>query len=269
MKRLLISLLSITSLSLSAAEPIFNGKDLTGWKVQCLQRDMEKTYWSVQDNAITVDTKGDKNHDYVWLTYDEEIADFELTLKIRSIRKTIGNSGIQIRSRYTELPADSEKSHYLNGPQIDIHPPTPYRVGLVYDETIGVQRWIYPNLKNWGIQESDANKHSWIWQSLNDDGSYSTLVSDEKTQPLSPLSDAEVKNGWNLLKIRAQGDVIQTWVNGHLVTYFEGTTDLNTPFHKKYNVGSTGKISLQLHSGDDLGLQFKDITLDKLQTNAK
>lgn len=110
MKYLALLLFTITSQAQEAAQTIFNGKDLTGWKVECLEPDKDKKYWSVKDQAITVDTKGDKKHNYVWLTYHKELADFQLTVKVRSIRKTSGNSGIQIRSRYTKLAADS-KAH--------------------------------------------------------------------------------------------------------------------------------------------------------------
>ena len=268
MKYLLFLLFTITANADEAAKSIFNGKDLTGWKVECLKPDNKKSYWSAKDGAITLDTKGDTKHDYVWLTYEKELSAFELTLKVRSIRKTAGNSGVQIRSRYTDLGPDSKKSHYLNGPQIDIHPPTPYRVGLIYDETMGIQRWIYPSMKNWAIQPTDA-PHIWSWQSLNDDGSYSTITNADKPTAAHPLAAEDIKQGWNSLKIRAQGNQIQTWLNGHLVTDFDGKTDLNTVFHKKYKVGQSGRISLQLHAGDDLALQFKDIMLENLAIQTK
>ncbi|MGJ8655722.1 MAG: 3-keto-disaccharide hydrolase [Akkermansiaceae bacterium] len=84
------------------ATPIFNGKDLAGWSVKSKEAEKAKAegYWSVVDGAIQVETKGDTDHDYVWLSYDQELGDFELTLKTRTIRFTKGNSGIQVRSRY-------------------------------------------------------------------------------------------------------------------------------------------------------------------------
>lgn len=98
----LSALLALTSI-LHAADPIplFNGKDLTGWKIEALPAESEKakSYWTVKNGAINLDTKGDKNHNYVWLISEQEYSDFDLTLQVRQPRITKGNSGIQIRSR--------------------------------------------------------------------------------------------------------------------------------------------------------------------------
>ncbi len=246
----------------SSATKIFNGKDLTGWSVKCQDAEKEKaaSYWSVVDGAIQLDTKGDRKHDYVWLRYDEELADFELTLKVRTTRHTKGNSGIQIRSRYYT----DKKGNWLNGPQIDIHPPDPFRIGLIYDETTGVNRWIQPSKKNWNIAWTDAD-HQWLWRILNEKGEYLTQSNIKKQIITKGLTKQERDQGWNTIKIRAVGHKIQTWINGLPVSDYDGTKDLTTEAHQHFKVGTTGKVFLQLHSGDDLAMQFKDINLLKIQ----
>ena len=260
-------LLSISTLAADEKPkpvPIFNGNDLTGWSVKSQEAEKAKAegYWTIVDGVIQVDTKGDKKHGYVWLCYDQDLADFELTLKVRSPRFTKGNSGIQIRSRY--LPKqDGKNGYWLSGPQIDIHPLDPFRIGLIYDETAGVNRWIHPSKKSWNISWIDSD-HKWLWRSPNENGEYLT-TSNIKAEIISAdLTKQETDLGWNTIKIRAVGHKIQTWVNGLPVADYDGAKDLTTAMHQKLNVGTTGKIFLQLHARDDLAMQFKDIHLLKL-----
>jgi len=85
---IIISLLFVT---MAAAEEkaikdkwvsIFNGKDLKGWKVNCLKKDKEKEFWKVADGTIECDSIGRKNHDYVWLTTEKGIRRFRTEIKI-------------------------------------------------------------------------------------------------------------------------------------------------------------------------------------------
>ena len=239
MKIIAFFLLLTSLLQAESTIPIqlINGKDLTGWRIQCLLEDTQKakTYWTSDGNTITVDTKGDKNHNYVWLITEKEYNNFDLTLKIRQPRRTTGNSGIQIRSRYSPHPKG--KGMWMHGPQIDIHPPKPFRTGLIYDETFETQHWIHPIKPSWTIKPGDTN-HKVDWK----------------------------PNEWNTLRIRANGTKIQTWLNGNLIADYNGEGTLNDKYHKKHNVGLTGHIALQLHKGHDLSLQFKDILLTPIST---
>jgi len=98
---------------------LFNGRDLTGWHIAAKPADRDKPFWTVEDGAIVCDSLGRPDHDYVWLITDDEFSDFELQLKVRTFKQSPGNSGVQIRSRYDHDHA------WLDGPQIDIHPPDP------------------------------------------------------------------------------------------------------------------------------------------------
>ena len=212
--------------------PLFNGKNLTGWSVACLDKDKDKNYWSVKNGSIVLDTKGDKNHDYMWLISDEEFVNFELTLSFKTLRKTTGNTGIQIRSRYKDHP---KKIKWMHGPQIDIHPATPFRTGLIYDETFENQRWISPSLPSSKISLQNI-RHKPTWH-----------------------------NDWNTLVIRAESTTIKTWLNGSLVTDYNGQGTLDDAVHKKHQVGMHGHIALQLHSKSDIAIAFKNISIKRLQ----
>jgi len=211
--------------------PLFNGKDLDGWVVKCKPADKDKAFWTVKDGAIACDSMDKGKHNYVWLMTEGEYGDFELKLKVRGhASKSKGNSGVQVRSRY------DAKAGWLDGPQVDIHPPAPWRTGLIYDETRETRRWIFPSLKNWSIKREQGPKEC-RWQA----------------------------DGWNNLIIRCKGTKILTRLNGLTVTDFDGKGVLDDEAHRKHNVGLKGEVALQLHSGDKLLIEFKDILIRPLK----
>jgi len=79
---------------------------------------------------------GDKEHGYVLLLTEKKYGDFELRLKFKVSREHKGNTSIQVRSRYDDkaVVLGNEKG-WLNGPQANIDPNSPWRNGLIYDET--------------------------------------------------------------------------------------------------------------------------------------
>lgn len=218
-------------------ELLFNGETLDGWTVKCIPADRDKEYWKVREGFIECNSLGSPEHNYVWLTSDREFSDFHLKLKYQIFRESGGNSGVQFRSSYD----DSENANYggwLNGPQVDIHAPDPFRNGLIYDETEGVRRWIHPSLPDWRITKEQA--------------------------PESALQTGLVyyeddPDAWNSMEIICQGMLVETWVNGNRVTVFNGEGILNDKFHQIQESGETGCIAFQLHMNDELKIRFKDI----------
>jgi hypothetical protein len=220
-------------------ESLFNDEDLEGWTVKCLPADQGKEYWTVTDGYIQCNSMGDKGHNYVWLISDREFADFHLRLKFQVFSESGGNSGVQFRSRYD----DSDSATYggwLNGPQVDIHGPDPYRTGLIYDETDGVRRWIYPSLPDWNITPEQAPRSALE----------TSLVYFED----SP-------EAWNDMEIICRGMMVETRVNGNSVTEFNGEGILNDEVHKLRKSGQIGSIAFQLHMNDELKIRFKDILI--------
>ncbi len=59
-------------------QSLFDGKTLTGWHVAAKPEDRGKVFWQVRDGAMTADSLGRPEHDYVWLVSDGEFGDFEL-----------------------------------------------------------------------------------------------------------------------------------------------------------------------------------------------
>jgi len=217
-------------------EPLFNGKDLAGWHVACLSQDAKKTFWTVEDGAILCNSIGKGNHNYVWLMTDQEFADFEIRLKFQAYSDSPGNSGLQFRSRYDMTNGGG----WLNGPQVDIHPPKSqsWRTGLIYDETKGEQRWVFPSLKDSGMPgEYEPKEHVMKY----------------------------AEDGWNEMTLICKGMQVKTIVNGILRADWDATGVLDNETHFKHNVGQKGHFALQLHSGDELRIKFKDIEIKEIK----
>jgi hypothetical protein len=89
--------------------PLFNGKDLRGWKKNGAEK------WVVEDGAILGESTAGK---YGYLTTDKTYSDFMLRLRFKC--ETDGNSGVFLRSRITgESPATGPD---IEGMQVEIDP---------------------------------------------------------------------------------------------------------------------------------------------------
>ena len=235
--RLVFVLAAITATRHAAAQPVwrslFNGKDLAGWTVKCKTADRDRVFWKVEDGCIVADSMDAGKHDYVWLVSDQEYSDFVLRLKFRAFRDNPGNSGVQLRSRYDDAAG------WLDGPQMDIHPPGPWRTGMIWDETRGVQRWLFPAVP----------KGQWVNESM--------------ALPGLKFRFSNEGDGWNDLEISARGTKVKARLNGVVITDYDGTGVLDDATHQARNVGLRGHIALQIHTGDKLRIQFKDIRLQE------
>ncbi len=215
---------------------LFNGKNLDGWQVKCQPADKDKVgYWKAVDGTITAETPPGSKHHYIWLLTEKEYGDFELRLKVQTYSGTTGNSGIQLRSHY------DDEAGWLDGPQVDINPPGPWRNGFIYDETRGVQVWLWPDV---GRPANAKPKHApkgWKWRDSN--------------------------NGdvWNDVRVVCRGTSIKTTVNGVVVADYDGSGRLDDQTHRDRNVGMKGHIGLQIHPGKQLLIRFKDIKVRELK----
>jgi len=229
----------IYSCNLPKWESLFNGEDLEGWSVKCIPADEGKIYWSVKEGCIECNSLGDKDHNYVWLATDKQYGDFHLKLKFQLFRESGGNSGVQFRSSYDNSDG-ATYGGWLNGPQVDIHGPDPFRTGLIYDETDGVRHWIHPSLPDWQIAPEQAPESA-----------LHTVLFFFEDDPLA----------WNSMEIICNGMMVKTWVNGNLVTEYDGDGVLNDNVHQNKNSGLAGCLAFQLHMNDELKIRFKDIVI--------
>ncbi len=159
-------------------KPIFNGKDLTGWKG-------DPRLWSVVDGVLTGESNdSDKlvkpNTFLIW--QGGEPGDFELRFKGKAAGN---NSGVQYRSK----PVNGVEFG-LAGYQMDMHPNQPY-LAMLYEE------------RGRGI--------------VGERGTKVERTADGKSSITGKLERPEVKlEEWNDYRIVVKGNVLQHYVNGQL-----------------------------------------------------
>lgn len=236
------------ALAADGAQSLFNGKDLSGWKGN-------PDFWSVRDGAITGQSTAtkvvDANTFLVW--QGGEPANFELRLKFRLTAQNAkgwGNSGVQYRSRVI----DAEK-FVVGGYQADIDAPFRY-TGMLYEER-GRGILMNPGQKvRVGPAEATAAAPADSKKGKGKAGPrpkidvLGTPTTAEQIQAALKMGD------WNELRIVANGNQLQHFVNGVLTA---DVTDADPAVAPK-----SGVIALQMHKGDPMTVQFKDIQLKKL-----
>lgn len=242
-KEIVEALIAGTTPKVFVPEPgfkkLFNGHDLTGWAGR-------PEHWSVVDGAITGRTtkeipargnnfliakKGGKN-----LIVD----DFELRLSYRiTANNTSGfaNSGIQYRSQ--------ERATFVAaGYQADFEAGQTFS-GILYDEAGGAG--------GRGVMAQRGEKVTWT-----------ATGQKEVTGQLGKSADIQAaikKDDWNDYVVIAQGNHLQHFINGvQTVDVFDDTESKRL---------SLGILALQLHAGEPMTVQFKDIRIKSLGSLAE
>jgi len=245
MRKLLLSLpISLMLCSSAFCEdgwiPLFNGKDLDGW----IQRGGRADYKVENSEIVGTAVMNSPNS---FLCTRENYGNFILELEFKVDPRL--NSGVQFRSECFDQPkelkgADGQPlknakgepvkvdAGRVHGYQCEIDFETPRRrfwTGGIYDE--GRRAWLYPG-------------------SLGGDGKAFTAQGEKLSQ----------LDGWNQLKIEANGSSIKTWLNGEARADIQ---DAMTP---------SGFIGLQVHAIKDQAhngtqVRFRNIRLKKLEAS--
>lgn len=212
-------------------KPLFNGTDLTGWE------GLTK-FWSVKDGAITGQTTRENptrgNTFLVWKGGD--VSNFELRLSYKIVPnndKVFGNSGIQYRSQIAD-----PVNFVVGGYQADFEAGKTYS-GILYEERgrgILAERGQRVVVKG---DAADPNK---------------TKIEVLGTLGSSDAIQGKIKaNDWNEYVIIARGNHLQHFING------QQTVDVTDEQASK--AAKSGVLALQLHAGDPMTVQFKNIRL--------
>jgi N-acetylglucosamine malate deacetylase 1 len=176
--------------------PLFNGKDLAGWKAHGAER------WVVDAGEILGETL---TKEYGYLSTNRTYRDFELKLKFKA--EGTGNSGVFYHSTLEGTD--------IAGVQAEVDPRPGMHSGGLY-ESAG---------RGWLIKPEDAA---------------------EKAMRVGE---------WNDMRVLVRGPHVRTWVNGvPAVDYVDATP--------KY---TDGVIALQLHSGGEGRMRFKDIVVREIK----
>ena len=213
-------------------QPISNGKDLAGWS-----GDFE--IWSVQDGAITGQTTEKsairENAFLVWRGGNP--SNFELRTSVRMVArntKNFANSGIYYRSRVD--PA----SQQVLGYQGDIDASLPEYLGALYEDN-----------------RTTMAKSGQRVRAYQANGSPQFEVTGETASAveLAPLFAELAAGHWLKYVIIAQGNHLRHYVNG-VLTAEVTDEDPGSP--------KSGVIALQVHHGEPMLVQFKDLRIKTL-----
>ena len=185
--------------------------------------------WSVQDGVIRGQTKTKMGAPNTFLIYKgDEPANFELRAKFKL---TAGNSGIQYRSKIVD-----PKKWVVGGYQADCDSGNKY-TGICYEER--GRQIINPRGKKVTLAENNPKP--------NIEGQ----TADDKDIL------AAIKQGdWNEYVITARGN--------HLTQKINGVTTADFTDNDPAKAATKGVIALQLHAGDPMLVEYKDIKLKKL-----
>ena len=245
--RLLLSLaLAAFSSAAFAAESgfksIFNGKDLTGWE--------GLPFWSVKDGAIVGQTTAEKpTKGNTFLVYKGgEPANFELRAQFRLTGqndKNWANSGIQYRSHIVDAAG-----FVVGGYQADMDSPFKY-TGMLYEEKgRGILMNTGEKIKIGATTKVEDTKKK---------GGTRSHTEVEKLPGATPTAEVEAayKLGqWNEIAIIAEGNHLRHYING------KQTADI---IDTDATLGAkSGIIALQLHAGQPMTVEFKNIRLKTL-----
>lgn len=107
--------------------PLFNGKDLAGWKNNGEER------WVAEQGTILCESTANK---YGYLTTEKTYRDFTLRLKFKG--EAAGNSGVFFHSHITGI--DPEHGPDMEGMQVEVDPSVGKHTGGLYES--GGRGWV-------------------------------------------------------------------------------------------------------------------------------
>ena len=200
MKKIIFSISTIVilcsvTLPTSTKQSIFNGKDLTGWKIYGTEK------WYVEKGQLVCESGPDKKYGY--LATEKFYKNFDLTLEF--LQESNGNSGVFFRSTI--------EGTKISGWQCEVAP---------------------KGNDTGGIYESYGR--GWLKK-----------IDDDKENILKP-------DKWNKLRLRVEGDRVQTWLNGEAMVDF---TD--------EKIGqANGSIALQIHDGGGIKVRWRKLLIETL-----
>ncbi len=177
------------------AVSLFNGNDLSGWKIHGTE------FWYVDSGDLVCESGPDQAYGY--LATEKVFGDFELTLEFK--QESDGNSGVFFRSSLDGIK--------ISGWQVEVAP---------------------PGRDTGGIYESYGR--GWLVQ-----------IPEEKEHVLK-------MGEWNEMRIRVEGAVVNTWLNGEHMVELEDS-----------KIGeSTGVLALQIHDGGGIKVRWRNIMILEL-----
>ncbi len=204
---------------------LFDGKTLNGWSIKCLPKDKELAAKAWTVDQGTILANTIGHKEHFDIMLVSQQEYGDFVLRLRFQNER----GVTGNSGIQIRSRYNEQTGWMEGPQIDINPPGPELTGKLWNEGPGPHRWL--------SNEQIAGQKFYY---------------------------ADQGDGWNDLEITANGTRIKSVLNGVTVVDYDGAGVLDDEQHRKLDVGLRGMIGLQIHSGHELKLRFKDIWIKPL-----
>ena len=194
----------------------------------------EADHWRVENGAIVgeIPTGQTLNHNTWMIWRGGELKDFELRLQVKLTGAPAANSGIQIRCQ-------AENPRHVSGYQADLDMGATW-LGRIYDEH---GRALIAERGHRVLIDVDGKRNSKVFAPA---GMFATIFRE---------------NEWNDYRIVGIGERIAVFVNG---TLFSDLVD-----QEKNAKDLVGQLALQLHSGPETLVQFRNIELETLKSGDK
>ena len=170
--------------------------------------------WFIQEGMFVGSTMDGILEDASWITTESNYRDFELSLWVRLLGDENRNSGVYYRGNWDGTSHD--------------------RVVVGYEFDLG----------GWGDEENE----NW-WGELHDPYRRPDLRIGPGRKVIEDIYKPE---GWNHVKIRAEGNHIRHWLNDRLMVDWEEQDE---------QLQKEGFIGFQMHDASRFEVQFKDIKL--------
>lgn len=182
-------MLSLLVLSAQAQQSIFNGKDLTGWKIYGTEK------WYVDKGELVCESGPDKQYGY--FATEKEYKDFELTLEFK--QESNGNSGVFFHSQI--------EGTTVSGWQAEVAPLNSHSGGIY--ESYGRGWLIQPTAeKEKALKEGEWNKMKIVVKG-------NTVTTWLNGEQMITLTDEKIgsRTGKIALQIHDGGGVKVRWKN--------------------------------------------------------
>jgi len=212
-------------------EPLFNGRDLTGW-------DGDDRFWSVQDGVIVGETSPDNlseaNTFLIW--EGGEPGNFETRFDYRFVivgDENYGNSGFQIRSEQFTDSDNPDLIYRMRGYQADFAI-SDWIPGIHYEEG---KREILARRGERVLIDNNGERHP------------------ERFAEEAELGSHITHTEWNSYRVEAIGDTIRSSINGQL---------MHELIDQSPQSSQSGLIAFQLHSGPPMRVEIRNARLKML-----
>lgn len=206
--------------------PLFNGTDLTGWRVVNGQAD-----FTVENGELV--GRGENLGQNSFLRTERTFGDFDFRFEMKFDDLT-GNSGVMFRAEQrdggTGRVFGYQCEHCNNKDRA-------WTAGIFDEARRG---WLVPyrDDRNKGYSDEEKAAHEAARQAFS-----------EQIKRLMKWDD------WNEIRILAQGRRIQIWLNGEQTVYFTDDGEEFTP---------EGFFGLQVHSGKSCNVRWRNLRIKEL-----